>query len=124
MLGSLKRLGVRVEIDDFGTGYSSLISLKRFPVDALKIDNYLTDPPSRSVDAAIADAATADAAIAGAVVSLAHELGLKVVGEGIETPEQLVRLRSLGCDSGQGYHFSEPLEYLEIEALLKKDPRW
>ncbi len=118
-LDSLKSLGVRVEIDDFGTGYSSLASLTRFPVDALKIDNYLTDPPKRGDRAA-----AAATAVASAVVSLAHELRLEVVGEGVETPDQLAQLRSLGCDYGQGYHFSRPLEDRRMEALLREDPRW
>ena len=115
-LDSLKRLGVRVEIDDFGTGYSSLASLKHFRVDALKINNHLTDPPG-------AETGT-DTTIAGAVVSLAHALSLQVVGKGIETPDQLAELQSLGFDSGQGYYFSKSLTGGEMEDLLRKDPHW
>ena len=99
-LHALKALGVRLAIDDFGTGYSSLSYLRRFPVDVVKLDRSFvsglgTDP-----------AATA---IVAAAVNLSHALGLSVVAEGVETPEQLVVLRALRCDRGQGYHWSRPL---------------
>jgi diguanylate cyclase (GGDEF)-like protein/PAS domain S-box-containing protein len=98
-LKALKASGMRLAIDDFGTGYSSLAYLKWFPVDTVKID--------RSFIAGL-DSDTADRAIVGAIVDLAHALGMTVVAEGVETPGQLDRLRSLGCDQAQGFLFARP----------------
>jgi len=99
-LHGIKELGVSLSIDDFGTGYSSLNYLYRFPIDKLKIDqsfvsDMLTDPK--------------DYAITHAIIGLGHTLGLKVVGEGVETIEQRFALASAGCDELQGYYFSRPL---------------
>jgi len=99
-LEGLKGLGVRLAIDDFGTGYASLASLKRFPVDILKIDRSFVEGLAGGGD---------DAAIVSAVVDLAHALGLVTVGEGVETVEQLSALRTMGCDVAQGFHFSRPV---------------
>ncbi|MGQ0521329.1 MAG: putative bifunctional diguanylate cyclase/phosphodiesterase [Actinomycetota bacterium] len=98
-LRALKELGVGLSIDDFGTGYSSLSYLKRFPVDSLKIDRSFVD--GLGID-------SEDHAIVNAVVSLAHALGLDVVGEGVETEVQLRELRRLGCDAVQGYLVGHP----------------
>jgi len=109
ILEQLSRMGVLVSVDDFGTGYSSMNYLRRFPIDKLKIDRgFLQDLVSSSDDAAIVRA----------IVSLAHSLRLKVVAEGVETPEQLRFLRALGCDQYQGYHFSPPLPPQEFARLV------
>ena len=93
-------LGVRIAMDDFGTGYSSMVSLTRLPLDCLKVD--------RSFVADL-DTGGPGAVIVTSSISLAHELGLRVVAEGIETPAQLLRLRELGCDVAQGYLLARPL---------------
>jgi diguanylate cyclase (GGDEF)-like protein/PAS domain S-box-containing protein len=98
-LRELRSLGLHLSVDDFGTGYSSLTYLKRFPVEAIKID--------RSFVAGLG-IESEDSTIVEAVVRLGQSLGLNVVAEGIESPLQLARLRELGCDRGQGYLFGRP----------------
>ena len=107
-LEELRRLGVRVALDDFGTGYSSLAYLRRFAVDTVKID--------RSFVAAMDD--NGGSTIVGAVLGLTAGLGSRSVAEGIETPEQLDRLRALGCGYGQGYLFGRPVPESEIASVL------
>jgi diguanylate cyclase (GGDEF)-like protein len=109
ILEQLSRMGVLVSVDDFGTGYSSMTYLRRFPIDKLKIDRGFLKDLITSSD---------DAAIVRAIISLAHSLRLKVVAEGVETPEQLRFLRTLGCDQYQGYHFSPPLPASEFARLV------
>ncbi|HEY5024673.1 MAG TPA: EAL domain-containing protein [Acidimicrobiales bacterium] len=100
-LRALKDLGIRLAIDDFGTGYSSLAYLQQFPVDILKIDRTF-------ILGAASDRAST--ALVHALIELGTALGLKTVAEGIETIEQLIRLKEEGCDAGQGFYFSRPLE--------------
>ncbi|HEY5317982.1 MAG TPA: EAL domain-containing protein, partial [Solirubrobacteraceae bacterium] len=97
-------------LDDFGTGYSSLAALHRFPVDALKID--------RSFVASITGESGGSDVIVRSTVALAHSLGLHVIAEGIEDTDQLQRLRTLGCEYGQGFLFSTPLDATDTETLL------
>ena len=94
ILEELSRMGVVVSIDDFGTGYSSMGYLRRFPIDKLKIDRSFISDLTTSTDAQ---------SIVGAIISLAHGLRLRVIAEGVETPQQLDRLRALGCDQYQGF---------------------
>ena len=102
VIAGLKRLGVRISLDDFGTGYSSLSHLRRFPIDILKIDrSFVTD-----IDAAHAG----ERALVHSIVRLAHSLELETVAEGIERQSQVARLRALGAQYGQGYHFARPME--------------
>ena len=100
MLNRLKSMGINISIDDFGTGFSSLASLKRLPIDALKIDQSFVREATSDPD---------DAALVMAIVTLAHNLRLKVVAEGVETEDQLRFLQLLRCDEIQGYFFSKPL---------------
>ncbi|MGI8424377.1 MAG: EAL domain-containing protein [Chloroflexota bacterium] len=100
-LGALKELGVRLAIDDFGTGYSSLSYLTRFPIDILKIDKSFVDT--------LGDA-DQGSAVARLIVDLGQTLGMQVVAEGIERPEQATRLREMGGTLGQGYLFGRPLD--------------
>ncbi|SFS04056.1 EAL domain-containing response regulator [Sphingomonas jatrophae] len=112
-LQRLRDFGVRVAVDDFGTGYSSLQYLRDLPVDRLKID--------RSFVSALPYAAK-DAAIVHAITSMAHDLGLETTAEGVETEEQQVMLRAIGCDHLQGYHIGRPQSALGLEALLASRP--
>jgi diguanylate cyclase (GGDEF)-like protein len=108
-LRALKDLGVKLSIDEFGTGHSSLASLKRFPLDMLKVD--------RSFVAGVADDAE-DTAIVTAIINLAHSLGLGTVADGVETREQVDALRTMGCDVGQGFYFARPRPSDAIAELL------
>jgi EAL domain-containing protein (putative c-di-GMP-specific phosphodiesterase class I) len=113
-LHRLKELGIKISVDDFGTGYSSLAYLKRFPIDALKIDRVFIRDVTTSPD---------DAAITLAIIGLAHSLKLKVVAEGVETEGQLNFLSSHSCDEIQGYYFAKPVAPAELETMLSEDWR-
>src|SRR5271170_2298077 len=105
-LKALRALGVKLAIDDFGTGYSSLNYIRQLPVDIVKIDrSFLADPNPEVAE------------LTAAIVGLARIFKLRAVAEGIETSTQLERLRRIGCDFGQGFHFSKPLAGEEILAM-------
>lgn len=111
VLQELHGLGIMLSLDDFGTGYSSLSYLKRFPLQALKIDQSfvrdITIDPN-------------DAAITEAIISLSHSLNLSVIAEGVETQAQLDYLKAKGCDEMQGYFFSKPLPSDAVTKLLHR----
>lgn len=110
-LRALKEAGISLSIDDFGTGYSSLSYLKRFPIDTIKIDRSFVKDLHQDAD---------DAAICAAILAMAHQLGLNVVAEGVETREQLAFLRQHNCNHIQGYLCSKPLSSADFSALLVK----
>jgi len=113
-LAALDRLGVRLALDDFGTGYSCLSYLKQLPVDTVKIDksfilNVSSDP--------------GDATVVEAIIAMAHRLGIRVIGEGVETEEQLRFIRQRGCDLAQGYYFSTPLSAEDFYSWCQNWPK-
>jgi len=110
-LQQLHQLGVSLSIDDFGTGYSSLAYLKRFPVHQLKIDrSFVQDLPGNANDAQLV----------ATMISLAHNLRMRVVAEGVEMPDQEAFLSARGCDTAQGYLFSRPVPANQVEKLLPR----
>lgn len=111
-LESLKELGVELAIDDFGAGHSSLRYLRRFPLDALKVDRFFVDGLGGPNE---------EPALVRAIVDLAEIFELRLVAEGIERPEQRARLLELGCELGQGFEISPPLPVAEADALLERD---
>ena len=115
ILSQLRSKGIKLYIDDFGTGYSSLGRLHHFPINVLKIDRSFV---SRiGVD-------QGNLEITETIVTLAQKLGVDVIAEGVETAEQLIQLRSLKCEYGQGYFFSRPLDSLAAETLIRAQPQW
>ena len=113
--GGLAKLGVQLALDDFGTGYSSLAHLRKFPVHILKVD--------RSFVSGLGDT-EGDLVIVGAVTAMARALGITTVAEGIETPEQLDMLGAMGCDHGQGYLFSRPVDADRLQEILDAEPTY
>jgi len=111
VLEDLKAIGVRLALDDFGTGYSSLSHLHAFPIDIVKIDQSFVGRITFDRGAA---------AIVAAVTSLAHELGMSVVAEGVETSSQVERLREIGCDAAQGYYIARPMSPADVSTMLRR----
>ena len=112
VLKRLRRKGVRVAIDDFGTGYSSLSYLRRYPVDQIKLaKEFIVDPASDQGDPAIVQA----------VIGLARLLNMEMIGEGVQTKEQVELLASWGCKTAQGFYFSKPMSASDIGRLLRRE---
>ena len=109
LLGRLKERGIRLSMDDFGTGYSSLSYLHHFPLDMLKIDRSFVSRMSRE---------QGEPVIVHTIVALAQNLGMEVVAEGVETAWQVDLLKAMGCQFGQGYFFSRPVDAASAGALL------
>ena len=114
-LNELRAIGVRLAIDDFGTGYSSLAYLQRFPLDIVKIDRAFVSGVATNAQ---------DQALVSAIIAMADAIGMSTLAEGIETPEQLAKLRELGCDLAQGYLMARPLSVPDLRPLLLSVPRW
>ena len=108
----MKELGVSILVDDFGTGYSSMSYLQRFPIDTLKIDRSFVTQLDRH----------ANRVIVRTIINLAHSLGLSVVAEGIETEQQYLTLKEMGCEYAQGYYFSRPIFLDKVEDFIATHP--
>jgi diguanylate cyclase (GGDEF)-like protein/PAS domain S-box-containing protein len=116
VLQALNAMGVRIAVDDFGTGYSNLSYLKRFPINALKLDRSFIHDLPESVDVGT---------IVSSVIRMAHCLHLQVVAEGVETVQQLQFLKAHDCGEGQGYYFSKPVDPSECRSMLQRTKlRW
>jgi diguanylate cyclase (GGDEF)-like protein/PAS domain S-box-containing protein len=111
ILQKLRKRGVRVALDDFGTGYSSLSYLRKFPLDAIKIDQSFMRQITESPD---------DTAIVSAIISMGQSLKLRVIAEGVETPEGVAFLQARQCEEAQGYYFSRPVPAEQFATLLKR----
>jgi EAL domain-containing protein (putative c-di-GMP-specific phosphodiesterase class I) len=109
-LMQLRDAGIQVSLDDFGTGYSSLTYLQRFDIDTIKID--------QSFVRNLAPGGT-DLALCKAIIVMAHELGMQVIAEGVETREQLALLVAAGCDFGQGYLFAKPMVVADFDSFFE-----
>jgi EAL domain-containing protein (putative c-di-GMP-specific phosphodiesterase class I) len=110
ILRDLRQHQIQLSMDDFGTGYSSLSYLRSFPMDYLKIDRSFVQGLDKTVK---------ELNLVAVIVAIAQTMEMKVIAEGIETPDQLAHLRSLNCDFGQGYLFSKPLPAHQIIDLLR-----
>jgi diguanylate cyclase (GGDEF)-like protein/PAS domain S-box-containing protein len=113
VLNALRSLGVQLALDDFGTGYSSLSYVRRFPIDVLKVDRSFVLNLNSNAD---------DASVVSAVINMGKSLRMRVVAEGVETPEQVEFLRQHGCSEAQGNHFSHPLRADAVARFLRESP--
>ena len=111
-LFAFRDAGMQVSLDDFGTGYSALAYLKKFDIDYLKIDQSFVSNLTPDSD---------DMALCESIIVMAHKLGLKVIGEGVETAGQRDLLAAAGCDYAQGYLYSKPVPSEQFTALLKQN---
>ncbi len=114
LIAILKDMGVQLQIDDFGTGYSALAYLQQFPFDAIKIDGSFVSQMNKD---------RKSLGLVRAIVSMAHELGMEAIAEGIETGQQLNQLKGLSCGFGQGFLLSRPMDAASVEQLLAKPKR-
>ena len=105
-----KDANIQISLDDFGTGYASLSYLKRFDIEFLKIDKSYVQSMGTQKDVLI---------LCESIIQMAHKLGIQVIAEGIETEQQLVTLKSLGCNYGQGYLFSKPLPVEDFDLFVE-----
>lgn len=115
LLQRLRDRHIQLSIDDFGTGYSSLSYLHSFPVDNLKIDRSFVDG---------LDGTPQSSGLIPAILSIAREMQMSAIAEGIETAQQLAQLRQLQCTYGQGYYFAKPLPGDAVAELLASQPQW
>ncbi|MHC5003142.1 MAG: putative bifunctional diguanylate cyclase/phosphodiesterase, partial [Planctomycetota bacterium] len=115
VLSELRDLGVHLHMDDFGTGYSSLSCLHNYPLEVLKVDRAFLDTMGGNRDYA---------AVIHAIMSLAHNLNMKVTAEGVETPDQVALLLSLECDYAQGHYYARPMSTSAAEMLLTSEEPW
>jgi EAL domain-containing protein (putative c-di-GMP-specific phosphodiesterase class I) len=111
-LQRLNELGIDISLDDFGTGYSSFAHIQRLPISVLKIDRSFVGSVTTNED---------DATIVKAIISLAHSLNMQVIAEGAETAAQIEFLCDNACDQVQGYFFSKPVTFAELQALLSRE---
>ena len=112
VMQQLAKMGVSLALDDFGTGYSSLSYLKRFPINCLKIDKTFVDDIDKS---------DRDLKMVDSIITIAHNMGLTVVGEGVEQTAQLNILKALNCEEIQGYIYSKPIREADFELMLTAD---
>jgi EAL domain-containing protein (putative c-di-GMP-specific phosphodiesterase class I) len=112
----LKDLGVKLALDDFGTGYCSLVYLEHSLFDVLKIDRQVIHKGREAVEKC--------AAIISTLINMTHSLGLEAIVEGVETEEQVAKLKEMGCEMAQGYYFSEPLPNEDAKGLVMEDASW
>jgi EAL domain-containing protein (putative c-di-GMP-specific phosphodiesterase class I) len=110
-LQAFQHAQMQVSLDDFGTGYASVAFLKRFDIDYLKIDPTFVRNLSAGTDGTT---------LCEAIIAMAHTLDIKVIAEGIETPQQMQALKDAGCDFGQGYLFSKPISSEELEKKVQE----
>lgn len=115
LLSQIKDYNVQLSIDDFGTGYSSLSYLHRFPIDTLKIDRSFVNQVAANGE---------NSEIVKTIITLAQVLGMKAIAEGVETSDQVTRLKALGCEAVQGYFFSKPISTQAATTLLGENPQW